>query len=477
MLTKSKFVHIHRANKVTVSAKATGPTCPISAFGLVFVPTYRTLATGSSFRASEAHDVSLFCLVGQIVDIPAIFPRSHPLVVVPSAIPVADTMRVTDKELAYFLLNTKVDHLACCLVSQITDTTLCSRFDLVLGTLQLLPPARIVLALGLLPGKFSQLLASLPFERPNTTSRYHDRLSCVGRNSGKVDFPQVYRRLYWSWGLFSLWLLDTHMQFKAMVPDKATSTTLLRQFNWQDNGCAALAHRQHHTSMLLADRLSGPFNRIEALGAPGILHVHLGMGLTELTRGIDGGKKSTDHHLDRLAVQGKVSFGGLLQCIAFRPLGMRHPCLFMDLTTAVPHVGSFHLSRFQTSKQLRARMQSVDMHGMHSCLLALLLFLDMLFHGSQNLSIEGPIMLFRYLFHLFQQMSRKPNGERLCLVFHAVIVASNCNYVKRRVPLSSPPLQRDGTPRAFLLRFPHTGNDKGVSTWQCPISAKMNRHL
>jgi len=178
-----------------------------------------------------------------------------------------------------------------------------------------------------------------------------------------------------------------------MVPDKATSTTLLRQLNGQDNGCAALAHRQHNTSMLLADCLSRPFDRIKALGTPGILHVHLGMGLTELTCGIDGGKKGMHNHLDRLAMQGKSSFGGLLQCIASWPFGVRRPCLFVDLTTVVPDVGGFHLSRFQTSKQLRTRMQSVDMHGLHCCLLAFLLFLDMLFHGSQNLSVERPMML------------------------------------------------------------------------------------
>ncbi len=179
MLTKSKLMHIYRANKVTVSAKATGFTCPISAFGLVFVPTYRTLATASSFRASEAHDVSLFGLVGQIVDVLAILPHGHPLVVVPSAISIADTMGITDKELANFLLNAGGDHLACRLVSQITNAALCSHFDLVLGPLQLLPPARVLLALGLLLGKCSQLLASLAFERPDTTTCHDHGLSCV----------------------------------------------------------------------------------------------------------------------------------------------------------------------------------------------------------------------------------------------------------------------------------------------------------
>ncbi len=100
MLIKGEPVHIATANKVTMSCKATGLTCPISAFGLVLVPTYRTLATRSSFRASEAHDVGLLGFVGEIVDIFAVLPHSHTLIVVSSAIPIADTMGITDCELA-----------------------------------------------------------------------------------------------------------------------------------------------------------------------------------------------------------------------------------------------------------------------------------------------------------------------------------------------------------------------------------------
>ncbi len=186
MLIKSKCVHIHRANNVTVSGKATGSTHPVSAFGPLFLPTYRTLARSSSFRASEAHDVGLLCFMSQVVYVSTIFPQSHALIVVPSAISGADTMGVTDKELANVLLNTEIDHLSCCFVPQIANTAFCSRFDLVLGTLQLLPSLRVLLAPGLFLGNFAQLLASLAFERSNTTTRYHDSLSCVGSNSGKM---------------------------------------------------------------------------------------------------------------------------------------------------------------------------------------------------------------------------------------------------------------------------------------------------
>jgi len=40
----------------------------------VFIPAYRTLATCSSFGASEAHDVGLLGFVGEVVDVFAVLP-------------------------------------------------------------------------------------------------------------------------------------------------------------------------------------------------------------------------------------------------------------------------------------------------------------------------------------------------------------------------------------------------------------------
>lgn len=60
--------------------------------------------------------------------------------------------------------------------------------------------------------------------------------------------------------------------------------------------------------------------------------------------------------------------------------------------------------------------------GLTHCLFAFLLLLDMLFYRGQDLSIERAIVLFCYLSYLFQQMSRKPNGKRFYVVFHAVVL-------------------------------------------------------
>jgi len=369
MLIKSEPMHIDTANKVTMSCKATGFTGPISILGFVLVPTYRTLATRSSFRASEAHDVSLFGFVSQVIDILAIFPHRHPLVVVPPAISIAHTMGIPNEELANFVLNTEIDHLTGSFVSQITNAALCSRFDLVLGTLQLLPSAGIFLASGLLLGKFSQLLAPLPLQRPDTTTCDDHGLSCVSADGCQVDLTQIYRCVQITRCFLCLWLLDTDVQLKTVVPNQAASAAVFRKFDRHNDGGAAFAHRQNNAPLLTAHRLSRPFDEVEALGMPRVLHPQIGMRLTELTCRSDGGKKGMHHHLHRLTMQGKLSFGGLLQFAAPGPLGMLHPCLFVDLTTAVPHLGRFHLSSLQASKQLRSGVQSIHTYCMHAMII------------------------------------------------------------------------------------------------------------
>ena len=224
---------------------------------------------------------------------------------------------------------------------------------------------------------------------------------------------------------FSLWLLNTHMQFKAIVPNQATGAAVCRKLDWQDDGCASLPHGKNHTSVFTTHRLSGPFDRVELLGTPGVLHVHVRMSLTELTCRSDVGKKGMHNHLDRLAMQGKLSFGCLLQFSAPRPLAVSHSCLCVDLTTEVPHFSSFHLSSFQASKQLWGGVQPIHAHCIHGCLLAFLISFDMLFHRGQNLSAKRAVMPFCNLFHLFQDMNRKADRERFRFFFflmHASIL-------------------------------------------------------
>ena len=145
----SRCILTERA-QIAVTRKAAGAAPPGSTCGLVFVPTSGIPATGSSFRAGEAQDAGLFGFVREIVDILAIFPQGHPLVVVTTRIAIADPVGIANEKRADFLLLTEGNHLAGSFVAQIADTAFCSCFDLVLGSLQFSPSARVLLASGLL---------------------------------------------------------------------------------------------------------------------------------------------------------------------------------------------------------------------------------------------------------------------------------------------------------------------------------------
>jgi hypothetical protein len=105
----------------------------------MFMPTVGTPAAGSSFGAGEARHVGLLTFVGQIINVLAIFPQGHPLIVVPAIVLVTDPMRIANEEGAYLLFNTKIDHFTSSLVPHVTDTTFSTAALFVLGSLQLLP--------------------------------------------------------------------------------------------------------------------------------------------------------------------------------------------------------------------------------------------------------------------------------------------------------------------------------------------------
>ena len=128
-------MHIDRTDQVPMPGEPALAAYPISAFGFVCVPTYRTAARGASFGAGEAHDVSGFGFVGQVVDIFAVFPARHALIVMPPAVLIADTVRIADEESSDFLLDTEVNHFAAGFVPKITDAPLGSTALRVFGLL------------------------------------------------------------------------------------------------------------------------------------------------------------------------------------------------------------------------------------------------------------------------------------------------------------------------------------------------------
>ena len=188
-------MHIDRAHQVAVAHEAADPARPISPFGLVTMPTCRTPARGASFGAGEAHDVGLLGFVGEVIDIFAIFPRGHALVVMPASISVAHAVGIADEEATDVLLNTEVNDGPRGFMTHITHAPLRSAADFVLRPLQFLPAARVFLAAALLVGELSQLSVTLAFERADAAPGHDQGRARVGGHGGQVDFPQVDRGL------------------------------------------------------------------------------------------------------------------------------------------------------------------------------------------------------------------------------------------------------------------------------------------
>jgi hypothetical protein len=236
-------MHIDRANEIAMASKSTGSTYPISSLGLVFMPTVRTPAAGSSFGAGEAHDVGLFYFMGQVVNIPSVFPQRHALVVMPSFILIANPMWSADEEQADLVFYTKVDHLAGRFMSLVTHTSFCSLALLVFRSLQFLPTTGVLLATGLLFGKLSELLGVLMFEGADTTSGDDQGCTRVRRDCCEVDFAKVDGSPVLTWSMFSARYLEADMQFKSMIPDQRTRPAPCGKRKPQDNGRTTATHR------------------------------------------------------------------------------------------------------------------------------------------------------------------------------------------------------------------------------------------
>ena len=141
MRIKRKWMHIDRANEITMAPKAAPAAGPVSSPGLVCVLASRTPARCSSFGAGRARDACLVRFVGEVINVAAVFPLRHAAIVLAAAVPVAHAVRIADEERSHFLLDAKVDDPTRGLMPEIAHAPLGPSTNLVLGPLELLPRA------------------------------------------------------------------------------------------------------------------------------------------------------------------------------------------------------------------------------------------------------------------------------------------------------------------------------------------------
>src|ERR1700730_4001660 len=270
-------MHVDRTDQIKMPRVPAGFAGPLPVFRLMFMPTYGTLATCSSFGASEALDLGLFAFMGEIINVTTVLPQAHTLIVVASSVPISHTVGIANKEGPNFLFNAKIDHFAGSLMALITNTTFDSSRLLVFGTLQLFPATGMLRTPGLILANDTQGFGPLTLQRTNSTPRHDEGFTGVGRHTGKMDFTQVHSGMHLARGLLGQWNLHTHMQFIAIVPDKRHRTTVLWQCNGKHQRVTPTSHRQDHPLSFFAHGLCRPEDGIELLFFVGIAHLHFGM--------------------------------------------------------------------------------------------------------------------------------------------------------------------------------------------------------
>ena len=198
-LTVGDGVHIDRAYDIPVAFKSTGLASPVPPFGLMTMATYGTPAGRTTFVPGEAwamrptmRDAVLFRLLLQIIDIPAVLPLAHALVVVAAGVLAADPVGVADEHGFHFMFLTKIHHLAGPLVAQVTDAALSAQSQLCACMSRFPPATGALLAAGALGLNLSELLAVVALQGADTAPGDNQRITLVGGHGGQMDLAQVH---------------------------------------------------------------------------------------------------------------------------------------------------------------------------------------------------------------------------------------------------------------------------------------------
>lgn len=94
--------------------------------------------------------------------------------------------------------------------------------------------------------------------------------------------------------------------------------------------------------------------------------------MAQFLGGLDRCKEGTSYHLNRLAVECTLSaFGGVLQRVPARPLGMCHACRLVRLHTHIPDLRGLSLSSCTALEEFVGQIiQVVDVDRVHALIVA-----------------------------------------------------------------------------------------------------------
>ena len=140
------------------------------------------------------------------------------------------------------------------------------------------------------------------------------------------------------------------MQFVAILPDQLHAPNLFGQMQPKHQRRPPPSHAQTPIRPSLhSHRLCRPVQGKEALVL--IRIPDLPVSFAQLLGGVHIRQELVADHLDRLAVEAKPSFGGLLQVLPIRPAGMLLPSSPMQIPTPRPDASGFLLCLVEAPPQ------------------------------------------------------------------------------------------------------------------------------
>ncbi|KIE57708.1 hypothetical protein A946_11790 [Methylacidiphilum kamchatkense Kam1] len=268
-MTEGDGVHVYSAHDIPVAFKSTGFASPDPPFGLVAMAAYGTPAGRTSFAPGEARDAVLFRLLFQILDILAVLPLAHTLIVVASSMLAANPVRVSDKKGFDATVLAEVHHRPGAFVAQVADAAFMAQGELRTCPSELAPAPRAFLAVGSLFLDFAQLFAVQPLEGTDASAGYHQRFAGIRDDCGLVDLSKVHRGVFFGGrcGIrrsTSLRYADMQFVVNTIPDDFAGARTFQPRWTRKHQRVTPAPHREHDALLFQTHGLGRPHQRVKA---------------------------------------------------------------------------------------------------------------------------------------------------------------------------------------------------------------------
>ena len=354
-------VHVETAHQVPMTAESALGANPIPALGLVTMAASRTPGTRSPLRPGEARDACLCAFMREVIDVFAVFPLGHPLVVFAPAAAIAHPMRIADEKARNLMRLAELDDLPRSLVAQVADAPLDPRGQNVAAFAQALPSPRAFLAPRQQPGKLGVHLVLAPLFATDAAARDDEAVAVVGGNGALMDFAQIDRGVNGTLDTGGFGQFDAEMRLVMRpVPDDFTGRGRFEPFGFlEDDRSTAPAHGQDDAISLNCHGLFRPHQGIKRLVAVGIADILVTV-FAPFPGRFDVAKKCTTNLLNGLRMQRKPSFGKKMQFERPRPFAPFGHAAMQLIAADHPHLGRFLLSCTDASDHVAGYSGQVD---------------------------------------------------------------------------------------------------------------------